>query len=332
LSAHILCFVKQLQPQPYWLEHFEPKTKALEQIRRLFPEDDPEKRLPAMIAPFTECVGIARLWRRLALVRVAAGAAAALALLAHPVFAQTDYYNTDMGRPIRIEDAYPVERRAFEIQAAPLRLERARGGVYHWGIEPELAFGILPRTQIEIGFPLAFVDGGGERTTGLAGVDVSALYNLNAETSIPALAIAAGVILPAGGLAPDEAYASVKGIATRTFSWARFHVNGEYTFGSRPTAAAGESAGAAELSRWMAGLAVDRTFPLRSMLVTTELFAREPIVEGEAVQWNTGAGIRYQLRPRWAIDAGVGGRLTGDDRGWYVTFGGAYAFGLPWSR
>ncbi|MDQ3950355.1 MAG: hypothetical protein M3282_08405, partial [Gemmatimonadota bacterium] len=61
----------------------------------------------------------------------------ALVAPAAPLAAQTDYYNTDAGRPVQIEDAYPVERRAFEIQAAPLRLERARGGVYHWGIEPE---------------------------------------------------------------------------------------------------------------------------------------------------------------------------------------------------
>jgi hypothetical protein len=267
------------------------------------------------------------------LMRRTAGAAA-LALLAPPAFAQTDYYNTDAGRPVQIEDAYPVERRAFELQAAPLRLERSRGGLYHWGIEPELAFGILPRTQIEVGFPLAFIDaGGGERTSGLAGVDVSALYNLNTETAIPAIGVAASVLLPAGGLAPDQAYASLKGIATRTFAWARFHVNAEYTFGSRPTAAdGGESAGVTELARWMAGVAADRTFPLRSLLVTAEVFAREPIVEGEDVEWNAGAGFRYQFRPRWALDAGVGGRLTGDDRGWYVTVGGAYAFGLPWGR
>ena len=47
--------------------------------------------------------------------------------------AQTDYYNTDAGRPLQIEDAYAVERRALEIQAAPLRLERNRRGVYSWG-------------------------------------------------------------------------------------------------------------------------------------------------------------------------------------------------------
>src|SRR4029453_3509588 len=61
--------------------------------------------------------------------------------------AQTDYYNTDAGRPIRVEDAYPTERYGFELQLAPLRLERSRGGVYNWGVEPELAYGVLPRTH-----------------------------------------------------------------------------------------------------------------------------------------------------------------------------------------
>jgi hypothetical protein len=52
---------------------------------------------------------------------------------AAPLAAQTDYYNTDAGRPVLIEDAYPTERYAFELQLAPLRLERVSGGVYNWG-------------------------------------------------------------------------------------------------------------------------------------------------------------------------------------------------------
>lgn len=242
--------------------------------------------------------------------------------------AQTDYYNTDAGRPVQIEDAYPVERRAFEIQAAPFRVERSRGGTYHWGIEPELAYGILPRTHVEAGLPLAYVDAGpGSRTGGVAGLHLSALHNLNVETSIPALAVVGSVLLPVGHLGPDEAYASVKGIATKTFTWARFHVNGEYTFGDE--LAAGEG-GAAEFARWLAGVAVDRTFPLRAMLVTGEVYAREPLHEGEELEWNTGIGMRYQLDPRWNIDGGVGRRLTGEEQGWYLTFGTAFALGLPW--
>ncbi len=248
--------------------------------------------------------------------------------------AQTDYYNTDAGRPLQIEDAYPVERRAFEIQAAPFRLERSRSGVYHWEIEPELAYGILPRTHVEVGVPFAFIDAGdGVRTSGLTGVHLSAFHNLNAETSIPAIAIAAGVVLPVGSLAPDEAYASVKGILTRTFTWARFHVNGEYTFGSRLEGGEGDvSIGAAELSSWIGGVAVDRTFPLKALLVSGEVYAREPLALGDGLEWNTGVGFRYQLDPRFNLDAGIGRRLTGDEPGWYITFGTAYALGLPWNR
>jgi hypothetical protein len=79
-------------------------------------------------------------------------------------------------------------------------------------------------------------------------------------------------------------------------------------------------------------MAVDRVFPLRSALITAELFAREPLRADGEVEWSTSAGVRYQLNPRWALDGGVGRRLTGDDRAWYVTFGSAYAFGLPWRR
>ena len=259
--------------------------------------------------------------------------AAALALLplcAARAAAQTDYYNTDAGRPIQVQDAYAIERRAVELQVAPLRLERARGGVYAWGIEPEVAVGILPRTQLEVGLPLAFVDAGvAGHASGLAGVDVSLLHNLNAETSIPALAVAADVLLPAGGLAPGRAYPSVEAIATRTLPWARFHLDGRYTFGDdAPDARRG--AGVAELSRWMAGLAVDRTFPLRSLLVTGEVVARRPLGEGHDVAWSSGAGLRYQLSPRVAGDAGAGYRFARGEEGWYVTFGAAIAVGLPW--
>ena len=257
-------------------------------------------------------------------------AGALVGALAAPLAAQTDYYNTDAGRPLRIEDATAVERRAFEIQAAPLRLERSRAGAYHWGLEPEIAYGILPRTNIEVGVPFAFIDHGDDRTSGLSGIHLSAFHNLNTETSIPALAVSGSVLLPVGALAADETYTSVKGILTRTFTWARFHLNGEYTFGSRLEAGAATSAGAAELSSWVGGLAVDRTFPLQAMLVSAEVYAREPIHTREELEWNTGIGIRYQLDPRFNVDGGIGRRLTGDDRGWYITFGTAYAVGLPW--
>ena len=254
----------------------------------------------------------------------------ALPLAAVPATAQTDYYNTDAGRPITVEDAYAIERRALELQVAPLRLERTEG-LYAWGLEPEIAFGVLPRTQVEIGFPLAYLDfGDGHFRRGLAGIELAALYNLNVETSIPALAVAAEVLLPGGPLGPDDAFPSVKAIATKTFPWLRFHLNGAWTFGDEPAVDDSHLAHASELSRWMAGIAADRAFPLESFLLTGELVARQPIVRDADVTWDAAAGTRYQLAPRLAVDAGGGYRLTGDDGGWFVTFGAALSFGLPW--
>lgn len=249
----------------------------------------------------------------------------ALVLWGSPLHGQTDYYNTDQGRPVLIEDAYPVERYAFELQAAPLRIERHRGGVYAWGLEPEIAYGILPRTQIEVGLPLIYRDATTAGRFGVAGLHLSVLHNLNVETrTLPALGIAAEAVMPVGSFAPDGPYLSAKGIMTRTHRLARFHVNGRYTLGNEPVSE--DDTG--EFSRWMAGIAVDRTFPLRSMLVTGAVYTEQPLVESADLEWNAGAGLRYQWSPRVAIDLGGGKQLTGAEQGWFLTFGAAYAFAV----
>ncbi len=244
------------------------------------------------------------------------------------VAAQTDYYNLDAGRPVLSEDAYPVEFRAFELQAAPLRLERASGGQYHWSVEPELAWGVLPRLQIEVGFPTVYLDTDADtRKFGLAGIDASFLYNLNAETeTLPGMAVAGDIALPVGGFAHASAYPSLKAIMTRTYSFARIHLNGRYTFGSAP--GVGDEIGVEELSRWVGSVAVDKTFPLKSMLFVGEVYARQPIESDRDVEWNAAAGIRYQLTPRLALDAGLGKVLVGEENSWHLTFGTAYAFAV----
>ncbi|CAN5333984.1 hypothetical protein BH23GEM2_BH23GEM2_06250 [soil metagenome] len=255
-----------------------------------------------------------------ALITVVAAAAA-------PASAQTDYYNTDSGRPLTVEDAYPTERYAFELQLAPVRVERSRGGIYTWSVEPEIAYGICPRTHIELGAPLSYTDAGGVRRSGLAGLELGVLHNLNAETVWPALAIAAEMLFPIGSLAPDRGYGTVKGIATRTLSWARFHLNGAYTFGSEPEVETLEN-GSPHVRRWLGGIAVDHTFPLRALLIGGEVVASQPIVDHEDVEWSVAAGARYQVSPVIAIDAGVGKTLTGEAQPWFLTFGMARAFGV----
>ena len=245
--------------------------------------------------------------------------------------AQTDYYNTDRGRPVQVEDAYVTERYALELKLAPVRIERMNGGTYHWGLEPEIALGILPRTQIEIGVPLAFVEQGSQRRSGIAGLEISAMHNLNAETErLPAFGIRGDVLAPVGALAPDRVYTSVTGMATRTLTWARFHVNGQRTFGAAPgvSTPVASPAGGIDVSRWLIGGAIDKAYPLRSTLVTAEFYGRKPLESSQDVEYTAGAGTRYQLTPTLALDGGFGRRLNGPEQGWYVTFGSAYAFGV----
>lgn len=259
--------------------------------------------------------------------------AGATAVAAQRAAAQTDYYNTSAGRPLRVEDAMPLEYRALEFDVAPLRLERGRGGTYRWSLAPGVAAGILPRTQVHLGIPVTYADvrdaGGGG---GLAGIELAALYSLNAETAIPALAVAADVHLPVGRFAGDDGYATFRGIVTRTFPWARVHANAEITAG--PSRVPGDenttaSWAEADRSRWLAGLAIDRAFPLRALLISAETYLEQPIRAADDARWTAATGLRYQLAPRWALDAGVGRRLTGEDPAWFVTVGWAVAMGLP---
>ncbi|MDP9279431.1 MAG: hypothetical protein M3P00_08420 [Gemmatimonadota bacterium] len=253
---------------------------------------------------------------------------------ASSVSAQTDFYNTDRGRPVQIEDAYVTERHAFELKLAPVRLERSNGGIYNLGLEPEIAYGILPRTQIEVGFPIAFVEAGQQRNTGLAGLDFSVMHNLNVETeTVPALGVRADLLAPVGSLAAEHAYASFTGMATRTTRWVRFHVNGQYTAGpnaSPGTVGASRVGGPAalEVSRWLVGGAIDKTYPLSALLITADFYGSKPIESGSRVEYTTGAGLRYQQSPTLALDAGIGRRLNGNNPAWFLTFGTAYAFGI----
>lgn len=256
---------------------------------------------------------------------------AVVVLRTNAAHAQTDFYNTDRGRPVQIEDAYVTERYAFELKLAPVRLERTSGGSYNWGLAPEIALGVLPRTQVEIGLPLAFTEQGTARRSGIAGIEFSAMHNFNVETEgLPALAIRGDLLAPVGSLAQERAYSSVTGMATRTHRWARIHVNGQYTFGAAPsgTTASLGSPGAIEVTRWLTGAAIDKTFPLSSTLVTAEFYGRKPLDSGAPVEYTVGTGTRFQVSPTLALDGGLGRRLNGAEQGWYVTFGSAYAYGV----
>lgn len=173
----------------------------------------------------------------------------------HRAGAQTDFLNTDGGRPLQVQDAISVEWRAVELQFAPLAVDRHRNSQWQLSIEPELALGLLPRTHLSIGLPVASLPQTAQprefellsrrslsaagsaaamptapqrdvivdpslpsagQVNGLAGVHLSVFHQLNMETRLPALAVRAEVLLPVGPFGPSRAIPSVMGLLTRT--------------------------------------------------------------------------------------------------------------------
>lgn len=249
----------------------------------------------------------------------------AIAVVATPLSSQTDYYDTDRNRPVRIEDARGTELGAVKVRLAPVTVEWTGGGVRRWEFDPEIAWGALPRTSLEVGLPIHMEDRPEEgRSARVSGVLISAFHSLNTETrTVPALAMRGDIRIDGEGA--REVRPSLTAIATRTYSTARVHANLLVTGGG----ATGEGdPGASEVPpRWLAGVAIDRAFPLEAFLLTASVHVEDPIGERRA-EWVAATGIRYQVNPYIGLDAGIKRRF-GLESAWSATLGNAIHLAVP---
>jgi hypothetical protein len=77
--------------------------------------------------------------------------------------------------------------------------------------------------------------------------------------------------------------------------------------------------------RWSAGIGVDRTFPLHSMLVTADVFAERFIGLYPSVDWTAEVGVRRQWSPTLVLDLGVARHFAGATRSTSATVGLTYS-------
>lgn len=247
--------------------------------------------------------------------------AAFLVTVARDAGAQTwTYSNTDAGRPVRVEDASALPRYVLDAYLAPALLVNGDAGNTQWSLRPGLTYGLVPRTQIELSVPL----GSGMRDDGIgvAGVQLAAQYGLNIETrTLPAVAFEAGMLAPIGAAGVANAHPSLKALVTRTHDWGRIHFNAETMFGDEPIDSVRSGANVASLSRWTTGAAVDRSFARKAILATVEIVARQPLDSAQTVEWQLGAGLRYQLTPTILLEAGASGAVSGAARPLLVSAG-----------
>lgn len=252
---------------------------------------------------------------------------ALLLALPHEARAQTDFMNTDRGRPFAVEDALTVERWAFEVQLSPMRIERTVGAGTRVSTTPGFSFGILPRVELTVELPLVERHTGSRRTLSLAGLDVGLLHQLNTESEhLPAFGLRLDATLPVGGLAPSHAHTSVGVLATRSFDdGIRLHANANLS-GSGTLQTSGDPE-ARFHSNWSTGLAIDKTFPLRFALVGIEGTVREPNGLPGMREWSVALGSRLQVEPRWLLDAGLGRSGGAGYETWFATVGATWALG-----
>lgn len=215
-------------------------------------------------------------------------------------FGQADYRNLDPGRPIFIEDAQPIEFRAFEFQLSLPRYTRSRGGGDELSLEPGLTWGFAKDWQLGIEAE-NITERDGETKNGFSDVQIHFLHNLNQEErAIPAIAFRPELALPTGAFGGDHLHAGLKGILTKTVGMNRIHLNGSYTLG--PTEEPGR--GGSRVNRAVYGLAYERTFPILFAVFLIDLYAARPIDGGE-IEVISDLGGRLQLTPTWVVDAGV---------------------------
>jgi hypothetical protein len=254
--------------------------------------------------------------RNLALTLLATG------LIAAPAAAQTDYYNLDKDRPTRVEDAYTTKQYAWEFKLVPLTLIGQPDGSTAYQPELELKYGLLPGFDVEAGASVPLSPLTGDIGAGNVELDVSAMLNLTVETrSLPALGVRATMhAVPA---LDDPLSFELKAMATRTlFQYVRLHLNGAVGLGDE------------RHEDWWAGAALDYTLPFDGVLFLVSGYAarmnRDHFGDpADDLRWHTDAGLRYQMTPTLALDAGLGRSWSGPGGDeWRLTLGLAHEFGV----
>jgi hypothetical protein len=191
----------------------------------------------------------------------------------------------------------------------------------------------------------------------------------NESTLWPAFALKGEIAFPAGGAPTSGTLYEGRAIATRTFGGLRVHLNVGYSsyhvapappppvtctkncpppppptpdfpcgivdthppdfaVSSSPTppvAPNGQSNG----NVLLLGGAVDRSFPLMSLLIVGDFYV-EQYRNGvpRPADLTSDIGFRKQISPRFVLDAGLGRLFHGARPAWIVTFGTTYTFSI----
>ena len=217
-----------------------------------------------------------------------------------------DHKNLDEGRPLRLEDAYPIATGELALEAGG-GFTLQRRGPNRGEFPVQLLWGALPNLQLEIGTALLTDPHAVDEQSKSGDLRLGALYNFNQETLwVPALAAKLEVNLPTG-VDSSGVDVELKGIVTKSFDRVSLHLNAAYEFLNGTTR--GDRDGRYELALG-ASVPVGAPRYTRTTLLA-DLFTEQSVRRGEDNVVGVEAGFRHQLTPRLVIDAGLGTEFAG---------------------
>jgi hypothetical protein len=217
-----------------------------------------------------------------------------------------DHDNLDEGRPLRLEDAYPLAAGEWALEtgaglSAP-RNSRARG------LFPvEVLYGLAPNLQVSLATTFLTDPRRIEEQTKSGDLQLSGLYNFNQETlSLPALGLRLTLNLPTGVESSGVDF-RIKGLLTKSIGRLSVHFNPAYEVfsGTKPF----ERDGRYEL-------ALGASYPIgapKHTLTTLlgDVFTDQAPRRGDPQIAGAEIGVRHQWTPWTVLDAGIGTEFAG---------------------
>jgi Putative MetA-pathway of phenol degradation len=234
-----------------------------------------------------------------------------------------DHGNLDEGRPLRLEDAYPIAHGEFAIETGGGFTLQRRGA--DRGLFPvELLYGALPNLQVGIGTVFSTDPREIDDRPKSGDLLLSALYNFNQETlTLPAFAVKVGLDAPTGVDAHGFGV-EAKGIVTKSIERLSLHLNAGYEF---------LTSGRDDERDGRYKLAIGASYPVGAPRFTRatligDVFAEQSSRHGEPTTVGTELGLRYQLTPRIVWDVGVGTEFAGPANRSKFSFNTGLSFGF----
>jgi hypothetical protein len=226
-------------------------------------------------------------------------------LLTSPVWA-VDHNNLDEGRPLRLEDAYPIAYGELSTETG-VGFRHNRQSPDRGVFPIEILYGAYWNLQLGIGSTLATEPRTVDEAEKSGDLRTVALYNVNQETlRIPALAAKLSVGFPTG-VRSRGVDTELKGIVTRSFGRTRAHLNVGYEVIGHT--GDGERTGRYEI---VLGAQYPVGYP-RSLNTTVlaDVFTQQSVRAGESNPTGVEVGIRQQVAPLTVLDIGVGTEFAG---------------------